>query len=453
MGDHFNIKASLLKQGVRVVSVTEPIDSNPEGKLLETILAGFAQFDNDLRASRTVQGMSRKIKEGLFPWKPPLGYKIVTQPGNKKTEPDQPDQPVFGLLQRVWNEFATGAHTQTEILRLAAAWGVRTKRGTLLSKQSLSQMLSDPFYAGIIRDPWSGEEYPGRHLPLVSREVFAQVRGLTTRRNRPLRHERVRPEFPLRMFVRCSQCKHYLTGGFSRGRSKYYPYYRCFNHTCPTLTYRRTEVVHEEFTGFLASIAPDRKTLDRIAEQVIIAAQRRSKASRAIKERKRLEIERLDDQQQQLIKMRMEKLITDDEFLAERARLTQRRVELQGSGSAAAGTAIDQEGATSQLDEICDPLMNLAATWLDISPELKQRFQRLIFPAGFVVEEIGTADLGCLFSTFRASGGRESNLVPPPGFEPGTISLKGSCSTGLSYRGNALLNIEKNVENFNLSAS
>src|SRR6266496_527531 len=37
--DHFNIKATLLKYGVQVISVTEPIDSNPEGKLLETILA------------------------------------------------------------------------------------------------------------------------------------------------------------------------------------------------------------------------------------------------------------------------------------------------------------------------------------------------------------------------------------------------------------------------------
>jgi site-specific DNA recombinase len=51
VSDHFNIKATLLKYGVRVVSVTEPIDTNPEGKLMETILAGFAQFDNDIRAT------------------------------------------------------------------------------------------------------------------------------------------------------------------------------------------------------------------------------------------------------------------------------------------------------------------------------------------------------------------------------------------------------------------
>src|SRR6185437_7022119 len=69
VADHFNIKAALLKIGVQVVSVTEPIDAKPEGRLLETILAGFAQFDNDIRATRTLQGMRRKIQEGLYPWK------------------------------------------------------------------------------------------------------------------------------------------------------------------------------------------------------------------------------------------------------------------------------------------------------------------------------------------------------------------------------------------------
>ena len=50
------IKAALMKYGVRVVSVTEPIDAKPEGRLLETILAGFAQFDNDVRAGQFQHG-------------------------------------------------------------------------------------------------------------------------------------------------------------------------------------------------------------------------------------------------------------------------------------------------------------------------------------------------------------------------------------------------------------
>jgi site-specific DNA recombinase len=124
VGDHFNIKATLMKHGVRVISVTEPIDSKPEGKLMETILAGFAQFDNDIRAARTVQGMRRKIQEGIFPWGPPLGYKGAARESTKKTKPDEPDQPLFGLLQRAWKEFSTGAHTKADIQRLMASWGV-----------------------------------------------------------------------------------------------------------------------------------------------------------------------------------------------------------------------------------------------------------------------------------------------------------------------------------------
>src|SRR5712692_8486075 len=121
VGDHFNIKANLMKYGVRVVSVTEPIDSNPEGKLMETILAGFAQFDNDIRAIRTVQGMRRKLQEGIFPWKPPLGYKTSTRNGEKKTEPDELDQPLFGLLQRAWKGFSMGALRRR---RFDASWRV-----------------------------------------------------------------------------------------------------------------------------------------------------------------------------------------------------------------------------------------------------------------------------------------------------------------------------------------
>ena len=52
VADHYSVKSTLAKYGVRIVSVTEPIDANPEGKLMETILAGFAQFDNDIRATQ-----------------------------------------------------------------------------------------------------------------------------------------------------------------------------------------------------------------------------------------------------------------------------------------------------------------------------------------------------------------------------------------------------------------
>jgi site-specific DNA recombinase len=412
VGDHFNIKASLKKQGVEVVSVTEPIDANPEGKLMETILAGFAQFDNDLRAARTLQGMRRKIQDGLFPWKPPLGYKTVTQKGNKKTAPDEPDQPLFGLLQRVWQEFATGKHTKAEILRLMTAWGVRTRHGTRVPKQSLDKMFRDRFYAGIICDPWSGEEHIGQHIPLVSKATFATVQAVIDRRNRSIRHHSIRPEFPMRMFARCSECERYVTGSFSRGRSQYYPYYHCQAKNCSNPINRRAHVIHAEFIEFLNSVTPSRGAIQQLFERVAEAAGKRMRAELVLRERRNGEACRLREQRQRLIQMKMENLLTNEEFAHQKSLLTKRLYEVE---SAQGGDPGDNHAIASLADEICTPLMNLGETWTDFPPLLKPRFQQLILPQGFAVGRIGTAQRGRLFSLFRQSEQRESTLVAPSG--------------------------------------
>jgi site-specific DNA recombinase len=412
VGDHFNIKANLLKHNVRVVSVTEPIDANPEGKLLETILAGFAQFDNDLRATRTVQGMRKKIQDGIFPWKPPLGYRTPTPAGSKKTGPDQPDEPLFSLLQGIWHAFATGSYTKAEILRIATSRGLRTRAGVPLTKQSLDNMLGDSFYAGVIKDPWSGEEFTGGHVPLVSREVFTKVQQVVSRRANAGRHESVRPEFPLRMFARCLECNQYVTGAFSRGRSRYYPYYHCFRRTCPHAIYRRTDLVHKEFTNFLQSITPRPAEVERLTEAIATAVHDRSSAARGLAERRERESQRLADQQGQLVRMRIENLISDGEFLAQRAILSERQQEI---GSSPIHTVADEQKMLANLSVISEPLLDLVKTWTSLSPVLQKRFQQSVLPTGFAVERIGTADMSCLFSFFERSKRTKSHLVPLTG--------------------------------------
>ena len=166
--DHFGVKAGLAKYGVKVLSVTEPIGANPEGNLMETILAGFAQFDNDVRATRTTQGMRRRLQEGIYPRRAPLGYKHSSKNHTKKTEPDEPDEPTFSILQRVWKMFATGAYTKAEICGMAQRLGLRTRNGISLPRQSVDHIFANKFYAGIIVDSWSGEEYQGKHVPMIS---------------------------------------------------------------------------------------------------------------------------------------------------------------------------------------------------------------------------------------------------------------------------------------------
>jgi hypothetical protein len=70
----FQIFSSVSRGKERMAIVYQYSYARPNGKLMETILAGFAQFDNDIRSLRSVQGMQQRIREGLWPWKPPLGY-------------------------------------------------------------------------------------------------------------------------------------------------------------------------------------------------------------------------------------------------------------------------------------------------------------------------------------------------------------------------------------------
>jgi len=323
--DHFNIKATLLKYGVRVVSVTEPIDSNPEGKLMETILAGFAQFDNDIRATRTIQGMKRKLQEGIFPWKS-FGYKSPIKNDEKKNESDLPDQPLFGLLQKTWKEFATGAYTKAEMRRLMESWGVETKSGKPISNQSLDNLFRNKYYAGTLVDPWSREEYEGRHVPMVSRQDFARVQQIISKRNRSVPRQKERPEFPLRGLVRCQQCLRYFTGGFSRGRSRRYPYYNCGK--CKPRTSYAVQDLHDEFSAFLDGIAAKPELMGKLSELVIQAAERRGASTKARKARQEAEVKRLNSQVKELIRMRSQNLITDHEFLAQKSVLSERQMAL-----------------------------------------------------------------------------------------------------------------------------
>jgi DNA invertase Pin-like site-specific DNA recombinase len=55
--DHVALRAHLKSLGISLRSATEPIDDTSTGKLMEGVLAAFAQFDNDVRSDRTRAGI------------------------------------------------------------------------------------------------------------------------------------------------------------------------------------------------------------------------------------------------------------------------------------------------------------------------------------------------------------------------------------------------------------
>lgn len=51
-----------------------PLQTNPEGRLFQNILAAFAQFEREKFSERTKNGMARKKAEGVWCGRPPIGW-------------------------------------------------------------------------------------------------------------------------------------------------------------------------------------------------------------------------------------------------------------------------------------------------------------------------------------------------------------------------------------------
>jgi DNA invertase Pin-like site-specific DNA recombinase len=64
--DHFALRSHPQALGISLRSATEPIDDTSTGKLMEGVLAAFAQFDNDVSSEWTRAGMRAPILRRIF---------------------------------------------------------------------------------------------------------------------------------------------------------------------------------------------------------------------------------------------------------------------------------------------------------------------------------------------------------------------------------------------------
>lgn len=140
--DHFVVRTLLHGFGVSLRSVTEPIDDSSTGKFMEGVLAAVAQFDNDVRAERTVAGMKAAIETGRWTFKAPIGY--LTSKNGRGVSTIVPDQERGPLIQQAFEQYATGLYTKKEVLHRVTVMGLIKTNGRKISPQAFDQILRNP---------------------------------------------------------------------------------------------------------------------------------------------------------------------------------------------------------------------------------------------------------------------------------------------------------------------
>ncbi len=437
---HFHVKAILSKYRITLHSVTEPIGSDPAGKVFETILAAFAEFDNAIRRQRCMNGMAAKLQQGLWAWKPPVGYLCAQNKKQdlKKTEPDKPNPETFPIIQKALKEYAKGLYSQADIARMLERDGLNKILGTKrISLQVINKLLGKqlPFYAGLLVNPWlnaSGDNrlLPGLHEPMITQDEMLKIQQIRSGKKVQYKWDRLNPNFPLRRTVLCASCNRPLTGSTPKGNGGAYNYYHCFNKECPLRSkFIAKEMIESEFAQKLESITPTEDFLKIFKATVIDYWKEQGAKFEFQAEQYKAQVTLLEKQRSKVFEMREDGSYSTEEFRERRDEIEIKLAAAKISYSEARIEQFDIEGAVNYA---ADQIGNLPRLWKELAPTLKPRFQKLVFPQGIAYQKgegFRTAKLGCIYEINRHFVANKSTVVDPRRFELLTPSLQMRCST------------------------
>lgn len=436
VSDYYNIRKTLSGYGITIHSVTEKVINTDDvaGEAMEAILAVWARIDNKIKSDRSKANMRALLRSGIYPLSPPLGYVSGQnkKKGLKKRTPDPIDEERFFIIQRGLKEFSTGVHTVKSLTMRFRELGLTSRTGKKIYPQMVDVMLTNVFYAGKLVDSWwtpadfpDERVVPGLHTPAITLEEFQKNQLVKAGRSVNAKpRARANPDFPLREFARCYECKGTVTGSWSRGRGGRYAYYHCKNRQCARYGKALPKSdVEQAFIALLEKVTPTEVALTLFKEIALDVWETKRKELNSDGERHEKKIANIKAQIAELIVMRGRNLITDEQLLETKQPLEETKVIAQ---LALNETRIEEWDIEAAVNYASQFMRDLPRQWLDYSLENRQRFQQMAFPEGIIYEKnktCRTTKLGLIYELLQGVDTPDSNLVLSVGVEPTSCAL------------------------------
>jgi len=231
--DSIVYKAMLRKSGVHVISINEPFDDTPTGRLLEAIIESLDEFYSDNLGEEVTRGMRESAARGFYlSSKPPYGYrKIRFKDGEKEHTKLEIEKNQAGIVTSIFNNALNGKGLM-EIVKELNRNGIAAPRGKGWGKTGIRTILANEAYTGTFvwgRNSKRGLE-PVRTQnacpEIVSKTVFDKVQELIRERSPKRIHpKRASSRFLLSGYTYCGHCGKALIG--QDAKSGKFSYYVC----------------------------------------------------------------------------------------------------------------------------------------------------------------------------------------------------------------------------------
>lgn len=365
--------------GVPFISVSQPMESNPAGRMMRRTLASMAAFYTDQQSIDVREGHERRVRGGWFVNRGPYGYRNIRVDGRSTVIVDE--KPADNV-RRMFALFATGTHTIDSLCDSLQTEGrlFRDKRPKF-PRASVHNILLDRAYIGEIE--YQGQWYPGRHEPLVDRSTWDRVRSLLG--GKTYKHTNLTYAGGL---IRCGHCGNLITGEqvIKPATGKRYVYYRCSmyklhsNHPQHRLTEAQLD---EQILAAFAAMKQDQETADWFLE-ILLA---RTKDERRETQDQTKELQRqmtlLRGQEDELLNLRLMKEIDSDAFARKSTELRDRIATL----------AVQLEGVDTTRGQQAQEAIKI----FELSQDLSNRWLRADYASKREILDI-------VFSNFRLDG-------------------------------------------------
>lgn len=380
--------ADLMDTGINVYFAHESLDLQARsGRLSADIQAVIAaDYIRNLR-EESIKGIYGRLKQGIYPFRAPLGY-IDTGAGNPKTI-----DPIKGpLLRRLFELYATGRYSLYDLAHEAEKIGLTSVFGRMLHANTLSNILKNPFYIGIMRI--KGQSFPGKHKLLVRPSLFKKVQEVFS--GKRVGKTRVH-EFFFKRLITCKHCQSIMTGEFQKGHT----YYRCHTRNCPSKVLRQDRITEQVFTYFESfSLLPGE--LKQVQELLLQSNSEQETQQQEMVKALDLQISSIEQRLERLTDALIDVMIDKETYNRRNATLLQEKRELEEKRSKYAREKGLLSERLNKLFELMNSLKNkvetakpavqrefvemttsnLVANGYNVEISMKSPFQEVIFRRG-----------------------------------------------------------------------
>ena len=420
---HHWLRRELLKLGIILRSATERIDESPSGKLVEGVLAAVNEYDNEVKRERVKLAMWSRVEHGLWPWGAPTGYMSdPKRPATVKLLPHIIDEKCSQAVLDVFLRYSTGAVTKSDLGKEFSKKKIKNHRGKIVKfpQQSIHNILNNIYYIGLLEHK-DGRLIKGLHTPLIDASLYEKCQLVQKRLSNHATRKRLfnHPDFPLRRFVGCGECRKPLTACWSKGEhGGIYAHYFCINKQCSKKgkTIARN-LLHNEFAEYLKTIKPQEAFVNYFKEVFIDRYKERQSEIQGDYTRKMEDVANLQKEQEWLIE-KGKKGVIPDELLETQLKESAQKIMI--AKLSLNETHHEELEIDALLTEGMVFIQTIDLAWYEAPWEAKLKYQRLIFPKGVAYHFNGFSnpELGLPFRLISDIATIQSRDVIRQGLEP-----------------------------------